>query len=208
MQTFRQYITELTKPAGLSDLKNKLDSKVDKVDARNSSWVGSVVDYLASFEFKKIGSGKYASVFAHPKYPYALKIFMKDSAYLRWIEFAQSNQSNPYVPKLRGKVVKITSNVFAIRIEKLKRVSGSAYSKFDEEYRKCISDKNYTSDDENLNDVFAEFKKNKKLLDLHGENVMSRGSQLVVLDPYYNWFGKKEPGKFMIDPNEINTSVF
>jgi len=163
---------------------------------------------MADNGFKRVGSGKYASVFLHSKYPYALKIFMKDSAYLRWIDFAKKNQKNPFVPKIRGKVVKITPVIYAIRLEKLDRYSYGGGKKFMSEYARWAKDKNYKSSDPDIQAVLEEFAKNKSLLDLHGENMMMRGNQLVIIDPYYNWFGRKEPGKYMIDPDDIPSHLF
>jgi hypothetical protein len=132
---------------------------------------------------------------------------MKDAAYQRWLDFALKNKNNPYVPKIRGKVVKITDVIYAIRMEKLTPYTSNS-DPFMSEYSEWKKNKNYKSNDSNIQSVLDHFAKNKSLLDLHGENMMMRNKQLVIIDPYYNWFGKKEPGKYMIDPNEINKDLF
>ena len=207
MIRLKEYLKELYKPRELSRAKKNLKS-VTSVDTRNDKWMVSLPDLFGNYGFKKVGSGKYASVFINPKYKYAVKVFMKDAAYLRWIDFAIKNQKNPYVPKIRGKVVKITPLVYAIRLEKLTSYSYAGGGDFMKAYSKWKNDPSYKSGDSNIDDVLAHFEKNKRLLDIHGENLMMRGKQVVVIDPYYNWFGKKAPGEYMIDPNEVNNSLF
>lgn len=198
-------LLELKKPNELTSFRSRVKG-ISAVDTRDSSWGNSLLDMFGKYGFKLLGSGKYASVFGSEKYPYVIKVFMKDSAYLRWIKFAMDNKNNPYVPKIRGKVIKITPMIYAIRLEKLS--PGYLTGKFAEEYRKWSMDNNHKSDDKNIQDILDYFKKNKDLLDIHSENVMMRGDQLVIIDPFYNWFGKKNPGNYTIDPNEVDPSVF
>ncbi len=40
-------------------------------------------------------------------------------------------------------------------------------------------------------------------MDLHNENVMLRGTQPVVIDPFYNWYNI-DLGKYTIDPEEVD----
>lgn len=205
MKTFQEIILELNKPKELSKLRKDI-SYVDSVDTRDNSWMRTVGSVFKDKGFDLLGSGNYGSVFGHKKYPYVLKIFMKDSAYLRWIKFAMDNKNNPYVPKIRGKVVKITPMIYAIRLEKL--TPGSFSGPFAEAYRQWQSDPNYVSDDKNIQDILDYFQKNKKLLDLHSDNVMMRGNQMVVIDPFYNWFNKHNVMDYTIGTDDFDKSVF
>ena len=205
MKTFKQILSELYKPKELDKLRKDLSS-IKSVDTRDTSWMNTVGSLLKSKGFSKLGSGKYGSVFGNPKYPYVLKVFMKDSAYLRWIKFAMDNKDNPYVPEIRGKVVKITPMIYAIRLEKL--TPGTFSGPFAQAYSKWQKDSSYKSDDKNIQDVLDYFAKNKKLLDLHGENIMMRGNQLVVIDPFYNWFNKHNAMDYTIGPDDFDKSVF
>jgi len=167
----------------------------------------SLNDVMAAYGFEKLGAGKYASVFGNKRYPYVIKVFMKDSAYLRWISFCLKNRNNKYVPKIRGKVVKLTPLVYAIRLEKLEPTILSG--EFAQHYNQWMGDSNFVSDDKDIQDILDHFDKNRKLLDLHSENVMQRkNGQLVVIDPYYNWFNKHKKMDYTIDPHEVDTSVF
>jgi hypothetical protein len=214
MKSFRTHLNELSKPAAIDTFKKSV-AGIDKVDTRNTSWNKQLPDLMSKFGFKLLGSGKYASVFGNPKYEYVLKVFMKDSAYLKWIEFAQKNKDNPYVPKVRGKVIKITPMFYAIRLEKLtpysQRPSLSPKTtgpSFMQDYYKWQDDKNHKSNDPNVQSILDYFQKHKALLDLHGENMMMRGSQLVIIDPFYNWFNKTKPMDYTIDPDDINPDIF
>lgn len=200
MKTFRTHIQELSKPAEIGKFRKSV-AGVDKVDTRNTSWNKDLPSLMSKHGFKLLGSGKYASVFGNPKYAYVLKVFMKDSAYLKWIEFAQKNKSNPYVPKVRGKVLKITPMFYAIRLEKLTPYKGNG-GQFMKDYPSL------TSSDPDIQSIFDYFKKHKALLDLHGENMMMRGNQLVIIDPFYNWFNKSRPMDYTIDPDDINPDIF
>lgn len=206
MISFKSHLLELTaKPKDIAAFK-KDAGKLKSVDTRDTTWKKSLSGYMANHGFKLLGSGKYASVYGNPKYPFVIKVFMKDAAFMKWLEFCLKNKDNPFVPRIKGKVLKITDLVYAIRIEKLESTSFSG--PFAKEYQAWMRDSSYKSDDKNIQDILDFFTKHKKLLDLHSDNVMRRGSQLVVIDPFYNWFGKYEPGKYTIDPDDINDTLF
>jgi len=165
---------------------------------------------MSKFGFKLLGTGKYAHVYGKKGYKYVIKVFMKDSAYMRWVKFSLDNKKNPYTPVIRGKVVKITPMFYAIRLENLTPYRpGSSTKYFNGEYSKFRANSSYRPEnDPDLSAVFDHFAKNKRLLDLHGENMMMRGNQVVVVDPYYNWFNKHNPMDYTIDPDDIDKSIF
>lgn len=201
----RKILRELRKP-GEVDQFRKDAADLKSVDTRDNSWRINLDEYMSKYGFRTLGSGKYASVYGNESYPYVLKVFQKDSAYLRWIKFSLANKNNPYVPKIKGKVVKITPLVYAIRLEKLSPTFMSG--EFADEYQQWMRDNSHRAQDPNIQEILDFFANNKNLLDLHSENVMKRGNQLVIIDPFYNWFGKYEPGKYTIDPDDVDPSVF
>ena len=167
---------------------------VKKVDNREDSWRGSLKDLMGTIGFRPVGMGKYAFVFEKPNYPYVVKIFMKDTAYLRWISFCLKHPNNKYVPKIRGKVIKINDIFMAIRLEKL-----AEQSSYD------FVSKLYAEDeagDHDAREVVDYLESNQKLLDLHGGNFMvdSQG-QYKLIDPFYNWYRN---GSFTIDPDDLS----
>lgn len=177
-------------------LKKNLSSFTE-VDSRDQhKWQRFVRDYYESLGAKYLGAGKYAVVFSMycfgMKKEIVIKVFMKDAAYFRWLNFAVLNQHNPYVPQIYGKIVQLTDLFYYVEMEKLDPAS---YDEINVLYEEMEDEQNGF-----VQDVAAEFDKNDWLLDLHSENIMLRGTQVVVIDPYYNWFKR---GQFMIDPNEV-----
>ncbi len=83
-------------------------------------WQGSAIEFARSKGFTPIGSGGFANVFKSPKYPFVIKVFdSRDRGYQDWLKFCMSNQNNPYVPKVRGKIVRAGSTMCVIRLEPL-----------------------------------------------------------------------------------------
>ena len=206
-------ILELKNPEDLTTVRKELSKQVTSVDTRDNSWMRVLTDVLPKHGFNHVSRGRYASVFSNDKYPYVLKVFMKDSAYIRWIKFCMQNQGNKYVPKIKGKVVKITPMVYAIRLEKLdptasSRPPSAANAAFYVEYSNWQKDPSYVTEDTDLQSVFELFQQNRNLLDMHGENFMNRGSQVVIIDPFYNWFNKDKHMDYSIDPDKVDPSVF
>lgn len=191
MISFKQFITEIFgKPREIGTFKDFVSNKYKEVDSRDSSWQFTLPSLMSKYGFRPINSGKYGYVFGNPSYPYIIKVFMKDTAYLRWLNFAKEHQDNPYVPKIRGKVGRLGSNFMFVRLEKLSGTGEESelYDAMDkgDHYAKQVVD-------------FLE--KNDHLLDMHGGNIMRRNNQLVIIDPFYNFF---RSGKFSIDPNDVS----
>jgi len=201
-------INELNKPRQLSGVKSDL-SKIKNIDSRDTSWQSLLNQAFQEYGFNNSGTGKYGTVFINSSYPYAIKIFMRDTAYMRWLRFCMNNQQNPYVPKIRGKVSKLTSIFYAVRIEKLKPIRGmhDSVDQFATIISRWEDDNSYRTNDENINSILDLFNKNSNIFDLHNENIMMRGDQVVIIDPFYNWF-KPEKMDFSIDPYEPNPDVF
>ena len=96
-----------------------------------------------------------------------------------------------------------------VTMERLKPYNASATSseEFMQAYRAWREHGEFVLEDENINAVLRHFEENEILLDLHGENIMMRGDQLVVIDPYYNWFNTDKM-KFTIDPKDVDQSIY
>ena len=169
---------------------------------------GRAHDFLSKYGFNQVGSGVFGTVFINPKYPYALKVFYADNAYLSWLKFCKRNQDNPYIPKLRKNFIRVipTSNsIYAVRMEKLSEVKdlkqmkdmllelegmitsnankNSSMITHRKKYDEWVKDK-----DKNLLEI-AEFLYNNdgvlfSKIDLHPGNIMQRDNgQLVIIDP-------------------------
>jgi hypothetical protein len=71
--------------------------------------------------FTPLGSGSFATVWAHPKLDYVLKTFSAtDKAYMQWLKASLQLQGNPFVPRfISAKPVQVVPGILAIRMEKL-----------------------------------------------------------------------------------------
>lgn len=194
MHSFIQFLAELRNPKEIASFRKDIKD-IKGIDTRDRSWADNLSDYFKEHGFKLLGSGKYANVYGNDSYPFVLKVFMKDSAFFKWMLFCAQNKNNPYCPKFKGKVVTLSDNFFAIRVEKLTPVSYDEYQKLDDILSGRIPPK-----DEHLEKIMAYLNANKNILDMHSENAMMRGKQIVIVDPFYNWFDTKKM-EYTIDPN-------
>lgn len=156
----------------------------------------NLVQALEKQGWRKLGSGVFAQVLEHPKFPYVIKMFANDPAYMRYFNWARQNQDNPHVPKIRGKFIKIANDVYAIRMEKLIQLPQYNDPMFVDyvspelKHRTLgyiFDPKNYDYLKENypkLYEVIAAINSMVKYTDIHSENVMMRkDGTLVITDP-------------------------
>lgn len=214
MKTFKNYLTELNKPKHIDIFKNRVKSvtQVGSYDDNRDKWIGTMDDLFDEFGFKNVGRGKYATVFANPKYPYAIKLFMKDTAYLKYLHWVMKNQRNKFVPKVRGKVIKINDTFMAVRIEKLEDFYQNSTRDLMRAFEEMCLDpedfiegysqfKEIPNDDKDAIDLCKFLISNRNLLDIHSGNIMSRKKQPVLVDPFYNWY---KGGRYTMDPDDIS----
>lgn len=74
--------------------------------------------WLSNNNYTPLGNGCFGLVFTRPDLPYAIKIFKNDPAYLKFVELCLQRQSDPHLPKFRGKIMRLDDH-FAVRMEKL-----------------------------------------------------------------------------------------
>lgn len=191
MITFANLIESLRKPLGLAAFK-KATAHIKNVDNREQEWSNTLLDIMDRYGWKPLGRGKYGVVFAKDNYPYIIKVFMKDTAYLKWLNFCKKNQDNPWLPMIKGKVVKVGTHFMAVRLEKLTPGGNTL-----DIYRAA------DNFDNNARTVVKELKSNNNLLDLHDENIMKRKGQTVIIDPYYNFRKESGPGGFTMDAEDV-----
>jgi hypothetical protein len=150
---------------------------------------------LRELGWNRIGAGSFARVFEHPKYPLVLKIFTsKDKCYIKFLKYIQQNSTNPYLPKIRGKILKLNRDFYAVRLEKLEPVDKRVW---DNQYDPMFYD--FAELNFNYEKIKARYPKYKELwktmvdikkdtncnLDIHSGNFMMRGNQIVLIDPVW-----------------------
>lgn len=173
--------------------KNKPEYKAVK----DSDYIMALVSKLENLGYKKyhLGNGIFGSVYARPEDDFVVKIFQPDRGYKRYLNYMQANRTNPYVPKLRGKPIKLPNGFTLVRIEKLDRIDSQLYNeiwfllykkkdiaypvvrkKFEEKYPQFI----------NLLDELQQMSDNdgNMAVDLHAGNIMMRGNLPVITDPF------------------------
>jgi hypothetical protein len=211
----------LRKPSFISYIRN--NAYPDKEGNNRNSIDESDVDFIelaSQYGFKKIGIGYRSTVFGNPKYPYVIKLFVRDYGYMKYLKFCMDNKKNPYMPKIRGKVIKINNYMYAVRLEKLipygdlpttdkVKIESLAQmlfdimekgKNFDASYQNLIK---YTKSNKNLIDIrnVVEFFMNNNLkLDPIVYNFMKRpNGDIVITDPLFGYFKDKK-----IDPKNLD----
>lgn len=176
-------------PVGKKGLK-KQDDKGMALDAFNK--------FLTDNGFKKLGTGSFGTVFESPNYPWVFKLFYNDPAYFKFFEFARANQSNPYLPTIKGKYIRLNKGVYVIRLEKLEKLGYNSPREFPalDHLLNIITAADFKREmaqvkkiDPKLADTIGQISKllgNDFEFDLHSGNLMKRGNQLVITDPIYS----------------------
>ncbi len=185
-------ITELQASSTARDIARTAGKQWTRIQSQDST----VMDKLEQHGFTLLGSpGVSGTVFAKEGYPYVLKVFGFDEGYKVWFNFCKKNQSNPYVPKIKGGLLKLANNVFGVRLEPLEYKSDAIQSTLWKELRGIImSDMtsidpgyyDYWVDDPQLFEVIEaikQMKANGRTLDIHEGNIMWRGDHPVIIDP-------------------------
>ena len=164
---------------------------------RDSDYITALIKNLENLGYKKyhLGSGIFGSVYARPEDNFVVKIFQPDRGYKRYLDYMQSNTMNPYVPKLRGKPIKLPNNFTLVRLEKLTPIDSALHNeimyllkpKDDAMYksiRKSFEGKypqflNFLHDIQNIAQRGSGF-----ALDIHHGNIMMRNNLPVITDPF------------------------
>lgn len=188
-------------------IKSKLakHTEVDSRDAARMDWQRQVINVFWDLGFRSVGAGKYGLVFTKEGYPYAIKFFMRDTAYLRWLQFCMANPNNPYLPKIKGRVVKVGKVFMAIRLEKLIEPRNQRELNATQDLIWMGQDPEDTLEsgkaDKWQEQICHELIRNSKLKDVHHGNVMTRPStgEAVLFDAYYNWY----KGNYTVDPDDL-----
>ena len=165
----------------------------------DSEYVDSATEALDRYGFKRIGSGNFSDVYENSKYPWMLKVFHHDTAYMHWLKFCKQNQNNRYVPKIKGSVIRVIphSETYAIRLEKLLPITHSEFNEFmdylkssipyvDEKMREHIPvDEEYSDDLFDIAEfIYYNMETGEYVRDLWVNNVMKRSDgQIVIIDP-------------------------
>ena len=163
-------------------------------------------EVLKQAGYRMIGMGSYADVYAKPNENTVLKLFTnEDTAYQDFVYVTISNP-NPHFPKFKGKMMKVTDDYSAIRMERLTPLPDNretaAYAKKISQYTKLMQDKAGRASRMDTEEVMRDIDEIEQdqpgikyacaiighnlkgeVIDIHNENIMMRGNVLVITDP-------------------------
>ena len=186
------------KPKGLDDVRHHAAKQLTNYE----DWMDVVESFFKKYGFTTSGAGSFGYVAIKEDYPYALKVFRKDMGYLTWYDFCKKNQDNPFVPKIRGKLIKMVHDIFYVRLEKLEEfdIDEPITSKINQLFINLIfydihigkKRQDLTpiarSGNKYIDDIVEELLKNRRMLDIKVDNIMQRKDGTpVLIDPYVDW---------------------
>lgn len=153
----------------------------------------AIVNKLDDLGYKQysLGFGYYAQVYARPQDDYVVKIFREDPGYAAFLHYVKKNANNPYVPKLKGKIIKLPNDYSIVRLEKLKRlnidlfkkIEFAAFNEFDKHTVAEIEGQ-YPGLISFIRSLRKQAAQSKYEFDLNPNNIMMRGDTPVVTDPF------------------------
>lgn len=165
--------------------------------------LGDIEALLDTYGYELIGQGSSGYVFVSPSSKFILKVYSpNDRGYTTFLNYVMANQSNPHLPKLRGKPFKFDKNGgwIAVRMEWLNPITYHSDEYFDtfvdytdyivrsprmgyNEFSRPMQDwidehQDYYDTLKSLSKVWGEW-------DIHVENIMQRNDgTMVLIDPF------------------------
>ena len=181
-----------------SSFKRAIDAAEpdEEFDDSNAGALSDAVNQLRLQGWRVIGKGYYAYVLKAPVKDYVIKLSYGDSGYQKFLKFIRSNPGNPHVPRIRGLGVKLSPDVYAIRMEQLipitrtdpvlaQYIAPGLPVEFDSIWHEDNIDFLKASHPE-LYQTFVSLYRMDPDNDIDYTNVMRRGDTLVITDPFFS----------------------
>lgn len=196
-------LKELTGYKGNAHYQAARDTLVkDRPDDENWRQFNKFKEYMDANGFEHKGMGAYGTVFEKPGYPWLFKLFKEDPAYMEFIHYSKDNASNQHVPKFKGGIIRVNSDTYCVRTEKLVAIPDALYKQFFPEFEVVnailndLVDENSSMYDQlyrqfqqfqraypDMYDVLEFIFSGNYYADLHRGNMMMRGNTIVFTDP-------------------------
>ena len=171
-------------------------------DIRDKPLYATLVEWqsiMEAYGFTHLGTGSYGSAYEHPSYPWVFKVFKHDNSYLKFYNYVRKNQHNPNLPKTKGSYIKIGTDAYAVRLEKLTPITDDQYYKLQDLidiFRDTFNPKLKITDNvrsliqqnPGIYEITNALYNSKTFgddshIDMHGGNIMMRGNTPVFIDP-------------------------
>ena len=180
---------------------------LDEITRPNS--IENAEEVLKKAGYEKLGEGYYAAVYAKGDADHVLKLFsVRDTSYPNFVNMTIQNP-NIHFPKFKGKMMKVTNEYYAIRMEMLTRFGEATgdgpilekiknyiygYATYGRSYSDNIRGQQVIKEIDQFEEMQPGIKKACELiadmiangyvgLDLHAGNIMRRGNTIVFTDP-------------------------
>lgn len=149
---------------------------------------------MADNNWRLEGYGKFSNVYRNKAYPFMVKVFVNDPAYLSYFKLVRDNQNLENVPKVRGKFMPVGTKAYAVRLEPLEEINGEADPIFkryvdpmlEPEFSNLLDERNHDFLKEHhpeFFDLIDAITDIDSTLDWHTGNLLKRGNTLVISDP-------------------------
>jgi hypothetical protein len=163
-------------------------------------------EVLKKAGYEKLGEGYYAAVYTKGNADHVLKLFsVRDRSYPEFVNMT-IQRPNTHFPKFKGKMMKVTNEYYAIRMEKLTSFGEEnqqlkqirdyiyGYATYGRSYSDNIRGQQVIKEIDQVEETQPGIKKACELiadmiangnvaLDLHKHNLMMRGNTIVFTDP-------------------------
>lgn len=192
-------------PSEIRDLHNdgegmnfELDPVFNRLHA--SAFMKEVRTMAKRHGLEMIGRGKYGLLFRVPGKDYVLKVYSADdSLYTKWASWCMSNPSK-WVPKFRGSITKISEQLNAVRMERLDKYTGGragsevmanlmvsykmvrVIGPTSTYWKKAEAAFPGIMEDDDFAKLAAFLEGHRDEIDMHEDNLMMRGNQVVIID--------------------------
>lgn len=175
------------------------DPRQGNAGLQRQKQLDSFTEFMEKNGFKALGQGYHGAVYEKPGYPYVFKVYKDDPAYETFVRWAMAHQSNPNVPRFKGKPLRIAPGTYVVRMENLEPMHGAHFdlvrvlTRLSDEwdYIKDLDgdmpremswlDRNHPGIAEIVSVAHNAWR--DYVLDSHRDNIMLRGDTPVVVDP-------------------------
>jgi hypothetical protein len=173
------------------DSRGSIDAEYNR-EFQFAKWTS----FLESRGFVHLGSGAFGGTYEKAGYPWIFKVFKNDDAYRYYIKYAMAHQANINLPRVKGRVIKINDETYAVRLEKLSPIDKVLYLDLYAAVRAMVTSEgmiphretaefidSFRKEYPGIYEIIGDMLKLPYRLDFTQDNIMIRGNTPVVIDP-------------------------